>query len=381
MLGACPETQTWAAPTTYDDVSRRYDRGPVPRFQPLRLLVTAVAGWVHREQAATIAYLIEENRVLKEQLCGRPLRLTDDQRRRIAAKGITLGRRLLGRIATIVTPDTILRWHRRLIAAKWTYPAKKRIGRPGIMKEIRALIVRMARDNPSWGYCRIQGELKKLDHRVARSTIAKTLKENGIKPAPDRPTSWRTFLRSHAEAIAATDFLTVEAWTARGLVTHYVLFVIDHATRAVEIAGITTSPDSAFMAQVARNLTDDVDGFLRNKRFLILDRDTKFTTQFKRILKDAGVTVVTTSIQAPNMNAISERFVLSIKSECLNRLILFGTRHAERAVREFTGHYNTERPHQGIDNELIDGLPSVGTGNVEVRERLGGMLKHYHRAG
>ena len=163
------------------------------------------------------------------------------------------------------------------------------------MKDIRALIVRMANDNPSSGYCRIQGELKKLDHRVARSTIAKTLKEHGIKPAPDRPSSWRTFLRSHREAIAAADFFTAEVWTARGLVTHYVLFVIDHATRAVEIAGITTNPDSAFMAQVARNLTDSVDGFLRDKRFLILDRDAKFTEQFRRILRSAGVTPVTTA--------------------------------------------------------------------------------------
>jgi putative transposase len=248
-----------------------YTRLAVPGFQPLRLLLTAVAGWVHREQARTIEYLIEENRVLKEQLGGRRLRLTDDQRRRLAAKGVVLGRRLLARVATIVTPDTILRWHHRLIAAKWTYPTR-RVGRPGIMKEIRALIVRMADDNSSWGYCRIQGELKKLGHRVARSTIAKTLKEHGIKPSPDRPTTWRTFLRSHADAIAAADFFTAEVWTARGLVTHYVLFVIDHATRAVEIpAGITTNPDSAFMAQVARNLTDHVDGFLRDKRYLILD--------------------------------------------------------------------------------------------------------------
>jgi putative transposase len=159
------------------------------------------------------------------------------------------------------------------------------------MKEIRALIVRMAEDNSSWGYCRIQGELKKLGHRVARSTIAKTLKEHGIPPSPDRPTTWGTFLRAHEDAIAATDFFTAEVWTARGLVTHYVLFVIHHATRAVEIpaAGITTNPDSAFMAQVARNLTDHEDGFLRGKRYLILDADSKFTDQFKRIVKDAGV--------------------------------------------------------------------------------------------
>ncbi|MFO1053890.1 MAG: integrase core domain-containing protein [Planctomycetota bacterium] len=352
----------------------------MPSFQPLRLLLTAVAGWVHREQAATIEYLLEENRVLREQMGKRRLRLTDDQRRRLAAKGVALGRRLLDRLATIVTPDTILRWHRRLIAAKWTCLARQRIGRPGIMKDIRALIVRMANDNPSWGYCRIQGELRKLDHCVARSTIAKTLKENGIKPSPDRPTSWRAFLRSHADVIAAADFFTAEVWTARGLVTHYVLFVIDHTTRAVEIAGITTNPDSAFMAQVARNLTDGVDGFLRNKRFLILDRDTKFTEHFRSILEAAGIRCMTTAFQAPNMNAVAERFVLSIKRECLDRLILFGTRHLVRAVDEFVRHYNTERPHQGLANEPITKPRVTDLGEVVVGERLGGLLKHYHRA-
>jgi hypothetical protein len=256
---------------------------------------------------------------------------------------MALGRRLLSRVATIVTPDTILRWYRRLIAAKWTYPSQ-RVGRPGIMKEIRALIVRMAADNPSWGYCPIQGEPKKVDHRVARSTIAKTLNEDGISPSPGRATSWRTFLQAHADAIAAADFFTTEVWTPRGLVTHHVLFVIDHATHAAELAGITASPDSAFMAQIARNLTDLGDGFLQGKRFLILDRDTKFTDQFKRTLKGAGVASVLICYQAPDMDDVAERFVLSIKRECLSRLMLFGTRQIERAVRECVEHYNTERP-------------------------------------
>ncbi len=180
----------------------------------LQLLLATFAGWVGRQQSHVIAYLIEENRVLKEQFesSGRRLRLTDDQRRRLAAKGKPLGRKVLRTIATIVTPDTILAWHRRLIAAKLTYP-RKGIGRPGVMKEIRELIVRMAEENPSWGYARIQGALKHLDHRVARSTIAKVLKEHGIKPAPDRPMSWATFVRSHASVIAAADFFTTEVVT------------------------------------------------------------------------------------------------------------------------------------------------------------------------
>ena len=197
-------------------------------------------------------------------------------------------------MATLVTPDTILAWHRRLIAAKWTY-VTSRVGRPGIMLEIRRLNVRMANENPSLRYCRIQGGLKHRGHRVARSTIAKTLKEHGIRPAPERPSSWRTFLKSHADVIAAADFFTTEVWSARGLVTYYTLFVMDIATRTVEIAGTTMSPNEAFMMQVARSITDSVDGFLAGKRFMIIDRDSKFTRQFKLALRDCRVSVVPTS--------------------------------------------------------------------------------------
>ncbi len=237
----------------------------------LQLLLATFAGWVTRQQSQAIAYLIEENRVLKEQLTssGKRLRFTDDQRRRLAARGKPLGRKVLQQVATIVTPDTILAWHRKLIAAKWTYP-RKRVGRPGVMKEIRELIVRMAEENPSWGYARIQGALKHLDHRVARSAVAKVLKKHGIKPSPDRPLSWRTFVRSHAQSIAAADFFTTEVWTARGLIRYFTLFVIDIATRRVYIAGTTTNPTSAWMKQKARNLTDCYEGFLRGKRFLII---------------------------------------------------------------------------------------------------------------
>jgi len=193
--------------------------------------------------------------------------------------------------------------------------------------------------------------------------------------------SWRTFVRSHAHRIAAADFFTTEVWTARGLVTHYVLFVIHHATRSVEVAGITTNPDEGFMAQVARNLTAVGDGFLHGKRFLIIDRDSKFTAQFCRILEGAGVTAVRTSFQAPNMNAVAERWVLSVKSECLDRLILFGEHSLRRALRQYCAHHHTERPHQGLGNELIGGAaPAMGNGDVVNHERLGGLLKSYRRS-
>lgn len=188
------------------------------RVIPLHVFVAMFLGWLQDEQHKVTEYLREENRVLKAQLRGQRVRLTDDERRRLGALGAPLRRRILVEVATIVTPDTILRWHRQLIARKWTYP-KRRPGRPSVMPEIRRLVVRMATENPTWGYTRIQGALKNLGHRVARSTIATILKVQGIPPSSERPTSWRAFLRSHRGALAAGDFFTTEVWTLRGLVT------------------------------------------------------------------------------------------------------------------------------------------------------------------
>lgn len=216
-------------------------------------------GRLAREQRDVIEYLREENRVLKAQLHGRRLRLDDEERRRLAVIGHRLGRRILADVATIVTPDTILRWHRELIARKWTYPTS-RPGRPGVHVEIRQLTVRMATDNPSWGDTRIQGALKNLGHRVARSTIAKILKEHGIPPSRERPMTWRMFLRAHWRALFAADFFTTEVWTARGLVTYYTLFVIELHSRRVHVLGSTSRPDEAFIVQTMRALTDDIDG-------------------------------------------------------------------------------------------------------------------------
>jgi len=331
---------------------------------PLQVLLLTVSGFVNRHQTDVNAYLVEENRVLKEQLKGRRLRLTDDQRRRLAAKGKRIGRRALNRVATIVTPDTIMRWHRRLIAAKWTHKTR-RVGRPGLMKKIKSLIVRMATENPSWGYCRIQGELKGVGHKVASTTVANVLKDNGIKPAPDRPSSWRSFLKAHWGQIVATDFFSVEVWTPNGLRTYYVLFVIDLKTRLVSVAGVTTTPNEHFMAQVARSWTDCADGFLRGHRVLICDRDTKFTARFRAALNAAGIEVVFTPIMAPNCNAFAERWVLSIKSECLDRMIFFGERALRRAIDEYVEHYNAERPHQGLGNGHLKSSSPSDTWKIE----------------
>ena len=209
-------------------------------LQPWQILLTALAGWITRQQDAVIEYLHEENRVLKQQLGRKRLHLTDDQRRTLAVRGKAIGRQALGEVASIVTPDTILRSHRQLIAQKWTHP-RQSPGRRQIMRTIEELTVRMAKENPRWGYTRIQGALKNLGHRVGRTTIANILKRNGIDPAPKRGkhTTWSQFLAAHWEVLGAADFFTVEVWGIRGLVTFYVFFVIELATRRIEIAGIT----------------------------------------------------------------------------------------------------------------------------------------------
>ena len=335
--------------------------------------------WASREQQRTIEYLIEENRVLKEQLGGRRLRLTNDQRRRLAEKGKQLGRRLLGRVATSVTPETIMRWHRQLIAAKWTYSSRS-TRRRDVMAEIRTLVVRFARENPSWGYSRIQGAIVDLGHRVGRTTVSRILKREGLKPSPERPSSWSAFIKATWGECAAADFFTTEVWTSRGLTTFDTLFVIDLATRRIHLAGTTRTPNEAFMAQVARNLTDTVDGFLRTHTKLIVDRDTKFTRGFRSLLASGGVESIFTPHKSPNCNAYAERFVRSIKEECLGRMIFFGETSLRRALREYVIHFNAERPHQGIGNRVVDRPAeprSTSLRAVKGHDRLGGLLRHY----
>jgi transposase InsO family protein len=210
------------------------------------------------------------------------------------------------------------------------------------------------------------------------------LKSEGMQPAPERPSSWRTFLKAHWGEVAAADFFTSEVWTQKGLMTYYTLFVIDLKTRRIHIAGSTTTPDESFMAQGARNLTDGVDGFLLRHRYLICDRDSKFTTQFRRALESAGIVTILTPHRAPNCNAFAERFVRSIKEECLNRMMLFGEGSLHRAIREFVEHYHGERPHQGLGNRIIQfhSRPLTGASTTGIRghDRLGGMLRRYRRA-
>jgi transposase InsO family protein len=222
--------------------------------------------------------------------------------------------------------------------------------------------------------------LKNVGHRVGRSTIARILKAYGLPPVPERPTSWQTFLRAHWGAIAGADFFTTEVWTWRGLVTYYTVFVIDLASRRVQIVGSTPCPHDLFMGQVTRTLTDADDGLLIGHRVLICDRDAKWSAPVRERLGEAGIHVVQTPYQAPNANAYAERFVRSIKQECLNRVIPLGERHFRRTMAEYVEHYHWERNHQGLANELIERAAPDAVGRIRRRLRLGGLLNYYERA-
>jgi putative transposase len=352
-------------------------------LDPFRFVVIAIAGWMNQKQQHAIEYLREENRVLREQLGTRRLRFTDDQRRRLATKAKLVGRRLLNDIANIVTPDTLLAWHRKLIADKYDGSAKRKPGRPRTASELEDLVVRMAQENRDWGYRRILGAMSNLGHSLARGTIANILEKHGIEPAPDRirKTTWKEFLSRHWELIVAADFFTVEVWTRRGLQRYIALFFLELSTRRVEVAGIATLANGLWMSQIARNISDSGEGLLTGKRYLIHDRDPLFTAEFLGILADSGVKSMRLPPRSPNLNAYAERFVRTIKESCLDRMILFGEDALRKSVQEFTAHYHLERNHQGLGNRLI--LPAsahVGTtGEIRRRERLGGMLNYYYR--
>jgi len=348
---------------------------------PLQFLMLIFAGWVNRHQQEVIDYLQEENRALREQLGGKRLRFTDRQRRRLAAKAKRIGRKGLFQIETLVTPDTLFRWYRQLIARKYDGSQSRRPGRPRTAVEIRELILRMARENPRWGYTRIRGALYNVGHEIGRNTIKRILLENGFDPIRRKGMSWETFLKAHWGVIAATDFFSVEVLTRTGLVRYFVLFVIDLKTRRVEIAGILARPDGEWMSQIARNLTDCEEGFLNGCSHLIHDRDPLFTRAFREILNSSNVETVKLPPRSPNLNAYAERFVRSIKTECLAQIIPLGEQHLRHAVKEYTEHYHVERNHQGLDNRLIDEQQGVVDMNSAVarHERLGGVLSYYER--
>jgi putative transposase len=368
------------AVVVYDERSAMRDR-----FHWARL-VAFVTGLVNQELLLRNEYLAAENRILRAHLPCR-LRLSDPERSTLAEIGKRLGRKALKDIARVAKPDTILAWYRRLVAQKFdgsrerTYP-----GRPRVCPELEALVIRFARENRSWGYDRIVGALANLGYHVSDQTVGNILRRHGIEPAPERSrtTTWKEFIRSHVDVLAGADFFTVEVLTWRGLVTYYALFFIQIGTRRVSLGGITRYPDSRWMEQVARNATMENAGYLNGCRFLLHDRDSKFCREFRETLAAGGVKCTPLPARSPNLNAHAERWIRSIKEECLSKLILFGENSLRRVVSDFLEHFHQERNHQGKGNVLLFSIPVAresGPANaIRCRERLGGLLKYYSRA-
>ena len=318
-------------------------------------ILAYVTGTVDQELLARNEYLAAENRILKAMLKGR-LTLSDAERVVLGEIGHRLGRKALAEIATVARPDTILAWYRKLVARKFDgSEARRGPGRPRVKREVEQLIVRMAIENRDWGYDRIVGALANLGYEISDQTVGNVLQRHGLPPAPERKhtTTWAAFIRTHLALLAGTDFFTAEVLTLRGLVTYYVLFFIHLESRRVNIAGITVHPDERWMQQMARNATMEGCGALRECRYLLHDRDTKYTQSFRAIIASGQVEPLALPAHSPNLNAYAERWVRSVKEECLSKVILFGERSLRRALSEYVEHYHAERNHQGKDNVLL----------------------------
>ncbi len=338
----------------------------------------------HERTRDAVALLIAENRMLRQRLMaarpGKRLLLSDGERRRLGILAARVGRKLLEELDLTFSPETLLRWYRKLVAAKYDGTKQRGKGRPAVSDAVAEWIVRMASENESWGVRRISGALANLGLVASAATVRRVLQDAGIPPAPTRKRElrWVDFLRRHHEAIAAADFFTVEVLGKFGLVRYHVLFAIHLACRRVHIAGIVREPDGAYTEQKAREWTDPFDGFLKDKRYLIVDRGTVFTQRFEQILARGGVKLLRTPPRSPNLNAYAERFVRSIKEECLQRVIILSEHHLRTLVRDYVEHYHHERNHQGIGNQLIEGKP-CRDGPIRCRERQGGLLRFYTR--
>ncbi len=339
-----------------------------------------------REKEIEILLLRHQLRVLERQVA-RP-QLAQADRALLAAFSRVLPRRAWRRSA-FVTPATLLRWHRELVARRWTYP-HGRSGRPATAADVRELVVRLARENPGWGYRRIQGELVGLGIKLAASTVWAILKEAGIEPAPRRQEpSWAEFLRAQAASILECDFLTVDTVFCKRF---YLLFFIELATRRVRLAGITTNPDGRWVIQQARNLLmqlDDEDGI--RPRFLVRDRDGKFSRDFDEVFRSEGIRVIKAPVRAPKARAHAERWVGSARRECLDRILILGRRHLQQVLATYVAHYNEHRPHRSLAQqpplakpppagEAALGLRPLTLERVRRRDRLGGLLHEYELA-
>jgi putative transposase len=279
-----------------------------------------------------------------------------------------------------VRPATLLRWHRDLVRRRWTYPSRR--GRPSVDGEIRRLVLRLATENSTWGYRRIHGELCRLGYRVGASTVWAVLKGAGVDPAPTRSAvTWRQFLRAQAEGVLAVDFFTVDTVLLRRL---YVLFAVEVATRRVHLLGITAHPAGEWVTQQARNLLMELGERADRMRFLIRDRDMKFTAAFDTVFADAGIEVLRTPVRAPRANAYAERWVGTVRRELLDRMLILGRRHLQAVLREYVDHYNAHRPHRSLGQAPPLGPAQPATAAIGARivrrDRLGGLIGEYSQA-
>src|SRR6516225_9686820 len=346
-------------------------------------LLAYVTGTVNQELLLRNEYLAAENRILKAQIKGRLL-LSEEEKATLAEIAHRLGREALEEVASTAQPDTILGWYRRLIANKFNGSRfRQRVGRPRVAEEIERLVVRMAKENPSWGYDRIVGALANLGHRLSDQTAGNILRRHGLSPAPKRKqtVSWKDFIRSHRDVLVGMDFFTAEVLTLKGLLTYYVLFFIHLETRRVNLVGFTY-PDQDWMEQQARNMTMEEWGWLRGCRYLLHDRDTKFCESFRELIESGSVDPIRLPARSPNLNLYAERWVRSVKEECLAKLILFGESSLRRALEQYLLHYHQERNHQGKGNRILFPFQTKARrkeGAVQCRERLGGLLRYYER--
>ena len=343
--------------------------------------LVVLLGRGERSKELEILVLRHELSILRRQV-KRP-RFAPHDRLLLAALSRVLPRRSWQ--AFLVRPETLLRWHRRLVAKHWTYPHRAP-GRPPIDGEVRALILRLARENGGWGYLRIVGELRKLGIDVSGTLVRNVLRAAGVPPAPQRgQLDWRSFLRQHGETILACDFLSVDTVLLRRL---YVLVFISIGSRRIEYVACTSNPDGAWMLQQARNLLMEMDDRDQRPRFLIHDRDTKFSRAFDAIFHGEAMRVIRTPVRAPNANAHIERWVGSVRRECLDRLLIVSRGQLERVLRVYVGHYNERRPHRALDLQAPDpctmpstrGQPAGSNTAIRRQDLLGGLIHEYEAA-